>query len=389
MTSREQPDLVVEGADVVLPDGTVEPLDVGCTDGRITALSPPGDAQSTTEDRPPEALIDGRGLLLAPGFIDLQINGAFGHDFTADPGSIAAVAERLPQFGVTSFLPTVVTSPRAQRDAALDAIGGTVGELAATPLGLHFEGPSISAARAGAHDTRWITGPDPQEISGWIGPNVSMVTMAPEVPGAVAVCAQLRRNGVVVAAGHTACTVEQFEAARAAGVSYVTHLYNAMAPFSHRSPGPIGATLGDDTVVAGLICDLIHVAPAAIRTAWNALGPRRASLVTDATAALGLDRDDSRLGERRVTVGPDGVRTPEGLLAGTNLSLDRAIRNLITVTGCSPAAAVATVTAVPARVLGLEDRGAIRVGARADLVLLDRAARPVRTLIAGRTAWVP
>lgn len=372
--------VAVTGGDVLLPDGTFAPLDVICDDGRITAAL---DHADPSIDR-----IDASGCIVAPGFIDLQINGGFGHDFTTDPTSIAVVARLLPRFGVTAFLPTIVTSSRSARHAALDAISDPpVGTSGAVPLGLHLEGPAISPHRVGAHRADLVGLPAADETSTWSrGNGVAMVTLAPETVG-VGLVAGLTERGIVVSAGHTECTAEQFAAARSAGLVYVTHLFNAMAPFSHRSPGPIGATLADDSVVAGLICDRIHVDPTAIKMAWNALGPHRTNLVTDAMAALGADAPTTMLGDTEVRIGADGVRTSDGVLAGSNLSLDLAVRNLVATTGCNIGHALLTVTRTPTDLLGLDDRGRVEVGARADLVVLDHRLHPVRTLIGGRTAW--
>ena len=214
-----------------------------------------------------------------------------------------------------------------------------------------------------------------------------MVTLAPELPGALQLIERLATDGVTVSAGHTDCTTGEFANGRAAGVTMVTHLFNAMTPFSHRQPGPIGATLADAGVFAGIICDGIHADPVAVAMAWRALGPDRTILVTDAVAALGMPAGTLTLGEFTVTVSDRGVRTADDVLAGSNLSLDQAIRNLVEFTGCSPAEAIGAATKNPAELLGLTDRGRIEVGAIADLVVLDLDLHPVRTLLAGRQAW--
>jgi len=213
-----------------------------------------------------------------------------------------------------------------------------------------------------------------------------MVTLAPESEDARDLIPTLVAAGVVVSAGHSQCSPAEFAAARRAGVGMVTHLFNAMDPFSHREPGLVGSVLGGD-VFAGLICDGIHVDPLAVMVAWRALGPARMVLVTDAMAALGLDVSDTRLGEVAVFIDATGVRTADGVLAGSNLALDAAVRNLVAFTGCSPAEAIMTVTRNPACVLGVEDRGQIAVGARADIVVLDESLHVVRTLIGGEVAW--
>jgi N-acetylglucosamine-6-phosphate deacetylase len=178
----------------------------------------------------------------------------------------------------------------------------------------------------------------------------------------------------VVSLGHTDANAHQFQAGLDAGAAAVTHLFNAMRPFGHRDPGPIGATFADDSLVAGLICDGIHVDPIAVAMAWRSLGPDRLVLVTDAVAARG----------ERIHV--DGVRTAGGVLAGSAIRLDEALAHLVAFTGASVADAVRTVTATPARLLGLDDRGAIVPGARADLTVLDRELRVIETFVAGVAA---
>jgi N-acetylglucosamine-6-phosphate deacetylase len=375
--------LRLTGGQVVTPEGTAKRLDVTVADGTIIAV----DARAAMAT---DTVLDVSGMYVAPGFIDLQLNGGWGHDFTTDPQSIAAVARRLPGTGVTAFLPTIVTAPEAARWAALDSIASVVGhptELAAAPLGLHFEGPAISPARPGAHEQRWIGLPGERELDAWTRERgVAMVTLAPECDGVSDLIASLVAAGVVVSVGHSECSPAEFAAARRAGAGMVTHLFNAMAPFSHRDPGLVGSVLSGDAF-AGLICDGIHVDPIAINIAWRALGPQRIVLVTDAIAALGLDAPQTRLGDVTVSIDETGVRTLDGVLAGSDLPLDRAVRNLVEYTGCTPAEAISTVTRNPASVLGIEDRGRIAVGARADIVVLDQSLRVVQTFVGGELAW--
>lgn len=246
----------------------------------------------------------------------------------------------------------------------------------------------ISRDHLGAHVPRFVDTPKPSEVARWIESDaVSLVTLAPELPGAVDLVAQLTAAGIVVSAGHTAMTPDDLAAARAVGLSYATHLYNAMAPFGHRAPGPIGAVLADGALVAGVICDGIHVDPVAVKMAWESLGPDRLSLVSDASPALGAPYGRFDLGGFEVIHDETGVRTLTGILAGSALALDQAVRNLVAFTGCDLAAALATVTSVPADLLGLTDRGRLCVGARADFVVLDEQGRLVETIIAGATAW--
>jgi N-acetylglucosamine-6-phosphate deacetylase len=246
----------------------------------------------------------------------------------------------------------------------------------------------LAPSRRGAHPAEWLQEPSLELIEGWSAASgVAMVTLAPELPDALDVTAALRSRGVIVSIGHTDCSATEFRAARDAGASYVTHLYNAMRPFAHRDPGPIGAALADSWAVVGLICDGVHVDPVAVAMAWQARGPDRLTLVTDAVAAQGAGIGPSRLGGVDVIVGDGTVRTATGSLAGSTLTLDQAVRNLIAFTGCGVSSAIRTVTATPARVLGVTDRGSIDVGCRADLVVLDADVSVRTTIVGGAIAW--
>ena len=338
------------------------------------------------------ARLDATGLLVAPGFIDLQCNGAVGVDLTAEPERLWQVAAALPRWGVTTWLPTVVTSPpdvRARAFAALRS-GPPPDAVVASPFGLHLEGPFLAPERKGAHDARHIVAPSTDVIDGegWSrAAAVALVTLAPELPGALGLVRRLVDRGVVVAAGHSSATASQATAAADAGVTYVTHLFNAMAPLHHREPGLAGVALTDERMHVGVIADGLHVAPSMVALAARALGDRL-SLVTDAVAALGAPPGRVRLGRLTAAVSAaDGaVRLPDGTLAGSVLSLDRAVRNLVAFAGVPLAEAVRAATSTPAAVLGLADRGVVARGAVGDLVLLTEAGEVVATVVAGRVA---
>ncbi|HWC67354.1 MAG TPA: N-acetylglucosamine-6-phosphate deacetylase [Acidimicrobiales bacterium] len=367
------------GGAVLRPQGPV-PGDLTMHGGRVAA-----DRRGAEEK-----VLDVTGLLVAPGLIDLQCNGGHGVDLATEPGRLWELGAALPRYGVTAFLPTIVTSPPDVVDRALDVLraGPPPGWRGATPLGLHVEGPMLNPVRRGAHARDLLRAPDVELIGRWTRVNgVALVTLAPELPGALDVVRRLAHAGVVVAAGHTDATAEQFIAGIDAGIRYATHLYNAMSPLAHRAPGAVGATLADPRITAGLIVDGIHVHPTAVAGAWQALGPDRLTLVTDAIAALGLAPGAARLGTMDVTVGADGVRLADGTLAGANLSLDEAVRNLVAWTGCSITDAMATVTSTPARVLGLDDRGMLDVGRRADAVVLTPELDVVATITGGELVW--
>lgn len=333
--------------------------------------------------------LDATGLVVAPGFVDLQCNGAAGADLTAEPERLWEVAAHLPRYGVTAWLPTIVTSPPAIRDRAMAALraGPPPGWVGATPLGLHLEGPFLAPDHRGAHPAGLLAAPDRSAVAGWSpAAGVRLVTLAPELPGALDVVRDLVAQGVVVSAGHTGASDEAMAAAVDAGVTWVTHLFNGMAPLHHRRPGVVGAALTDGRLGAGMIVDGIHVHPAAVAIAWRSLGPRL-TLVTDAVAALGAPPGPLRLGGATVTAGPAGVRLPDGTLAGSDLSLDRAVRNLMAFTGCSLTEAVRAATVAPCAVLGDRGRGVLAPGAAGDVVLLTTEGDVRATVIGGVVAW--
>ena len=354
---------------------------------RIEACGPAADIP-----RPSAAqTIDADGLLLAPGFIDLQINGAFGHDFTADPDSIGHVAAKLPRYGVTAFLPTVITSPLQTVSAAQDVLAGLGGAdtTGARPLGLHVEGPFLNPDKRGAHNPDHLLLPDLAAARGWSPERgVRLVTLAPELPRALDLVTQLVARGVVVSAGHSTATYEQAKQGFGAGIRYGTHLFNGMPTLHHREPGLVGALLSNTGIRVGLIVDGIHIHPSVVDLVWRAVGPARLTLVTDAIGALGMPPGRHQLADFEVDVDETSVRLPDGTLAGSILSLDVALRNLMVFTGCSLAQALPTVTATPAELLGLgAERGHIAPGAMADLVLLTPDLQVQTTIAEGTLVY--
>lgn len=321
------------------------------------------------------ATLDAGGLLVAPGYLDAQCNGAFGIDLAATPERVGELAGHLPATGVTSWCPTLVTSPpdRVGRLlAALDAVAAGPVPGAAAIVGAHLEGPILNPVRRGAHPEHLLRGVDEVDASGWSRvAGVALVTLAPELAGALELATALRRRGVVVSAGHTDATPTELDAAWAAGVRCVTHLYNGMPPLHHRRPGPPGWTLAHPSVVAGLIADGVHVDPLMVALAFRAIGPRRTMLVSDVVAGAGLASAGA------------AASLGDGTLAGGTTFLDQCVRNLVAFTGCSPAVAISCATAVPARLLGRRDRGRLAVGRRADLVLLTPDLHVVGTVVAG------
>jgi N-acetylglucosamine-6-phosphate deacetylase len=377
--------LRIAGGQVLRAGGWVD-ADVSIAGDRIAGV----DARPSAAEAPSgraSGVLDARGLLVAPGFIDLQVNGAFGSDVTSEPSSIWSIGAGLPRTGVTAFLPTVISGPPEAAAAAMAALatGPPPGWVGAEPLGLHLEGPMLSVSRAGAHEARFLRPPSPEVIEGWSPmAGVRLVTLAPELPGALEVIRQLRARGVVVSAGHSEASADQAIAGLEAGVTAGTHLFNAMPPVTAEEPGLAGALLARVDIVVGLIADGVHVRPGALRAAWMARGPHGIALVTDATAAMGMPDGKYVLGRRTIDLREGEVRDDRGVLAGSALSMDRAVRTLVRDAGASPEEALTAASATPARLLGLNERGRIEPGARADLVLLDRELHPVATVVGGR-----
>jgi N-acetylglucosamine-6-phosphate deacetylase len=381
--------LCIQHANVHTPEESLPDSTVLLEGGRIVALGAPC---------PPDAhQLDASGLILAPGFIDIQINGAFGYDFTSDPSSMWEVARQLPRYGVTAFLPTIITSPLEQVATAQRALllGPPDAFEGALPLGLHVEGPFLNPSRSGAHNPKYLRLPTLEAVRDWSPERgVRLVTLAPELPGALAVIRLLAGRGVVVSAGHSQASVEEAGKAFEAGLRCGTHLFNAMPPMEQRIPGLAGALLahrakpGEPEIVCGLICDGIHLHPATVMLAWKVLGAGRTLLITDAIAALGLPAGRYSLGDQEVIIDRVSSRLPDGRLAGSILNLDQAVRNLIAFTGCGFAEALRTVTTNPAQLLGMAGEiGHVLPGRAADLVLLTPAGEVVATLVRGRIVY--
>ena len=378
--------LAIHHATILTPDVTVHDGTALIAGGRIQAVGGP------ELPIPPAAETrDAAGLLLAPGFIDLQVNGGFGLDFTADPATLWAVAAGLPRFGVTAFLPTIITSPLAVAHAAQRVLaeGPPDGWRGARPLGLHLEGPFLNPGKKGAHNPAYLRRPSAADLNGWSpAEGVRLLTLAPELPWAGQAIAELARRGVVVSAGHSLATFDEAAAGFDAGARYATHLFNAMPALHHREPGLVAAALADPRVTVGLVADGLHVHPALVGLLWRWLGPDRLNLVTDAMAALGMGPGEYALGDYRVSVDDAPARLDDGTLAGCVLSLDTMLRAFLAYSGATAAEALPTITTTPARLLGLAGRlGRLAPGHEADLVLLSPDLRVVETFVGGESVY--
>ena len=312
--------------------------------------------------------------LLVPGFVDLQVNGAFGVDVASEPHCMAELSENLPSTGTTAYLPTVISSPESIYEEALPVLSTAASDRSAGAevLGVHLEGPFLSLNKRGAHAAAHVIPPDPGLLANLLdlGP-ARMITIAPELEGADDLMSLAATRGVVVSAGHSEASFEiAYETfdRRAAGV---THLFNAMSPLHHREPGIPGAAFAHPRVVCGLICDGLHVHPEMVALAFRMLGPDRIYLVTDATAATGMGPGEYALATRRVYLDANMARLGSGALAGSLLTMIEAFQNILAFTGCTIPEAVRMASTVPARLVGEGRRkGRLTPGYHADIAVL-------------------
>ena len=333
--------------------------------------------------------------IVAPGFIDQHVHGGGGGDTMDGEPGVRALARHHLRHGTTALLPTTLTAPWSDVLEALAGVRAVMrapGDGEAVVLGAHLEGPFVSPERLGAQPPFAVL-PTFERVAEVLALGVvRVVTIAPELPGALESVGAWARAGVRVSVGHTradAAAVEAFLAAvrAAGGVAGATHLFNAMGGIEGRAPGPAGALLADDAAVIEVIADGFHVAPAALRLAWRAAGERFV-LVTDAIRASGMRDGESELGGRRVRVVDAAARLDDGTLAGSMLTMDAAVRGAVRA-GVPLEAALRAASTAPARALGLGDRGVVSIGARADLVVLTPDLRVAEVVLGGVTQALP
>jgi N-acetylglucosamine-6-phosphate deacetylase len=322
----------------------------------------------------------GRGIAV-PGFVDLQVNGFGGVDFLdADAGAYRRAGAALLETGVTAYLPTLITSPESQVLAAMREVPS--GEGGPRILGIHLEGPFLSPNRLGTHEASSRRDPDLALLDRLLGAGpVRVMTLAPELPGAERLIASLRDRGVVVSLGHSDATAAQANAAFDGGARTVTHLFNAMRPLLHRDPGIVGAALARDDVIVSIIVDGIHLAPETVQTVWRS-ARGRVALITDAVAAAPGADGPTSLGELDLLVDQGAVRGPDGVLAGSVLTMVEAVRNLHAL-GVPLEEAVGAATSTPANVLGEPRIGRLDVGLPADIVVLNDRIEIERVVLGG------
>jgi len=370
--------LLIRSGEIVSPEREgVEVGDLWMEDGCITAS---GEAA--------EAVIDASGLYVAPGFIDLQVNGGVGYNFEdASQKEIRKIVDFYVSHGTTSLLPTTVTAPIAWIRSTIDRVKQTDHPAI---LGMHIEGPFISRKRKGAQNPEYIIDPSVEKFNELVAGNegfIKVMTLAPERPGAERLISRIREIGAVPSLGHSDATYDQANAAIKQGIGLFTHTFNAMREFHHRAPGAVGTALTSN-VMTELIADGIHVHVGAMKLLYRAKGTDLICLITDAISAAGLADGEYQLGGLKVLVEDAAARLADGTLAGSTLTMDKAVKNFMAATGCSLLETVRAASLNPARLLGIDaKKGSIEVGKDADVVIFDEGFNVHYTIIGGEVAY--
>ena len=389
--------IVVSGGDLLLSGRVVGEGSVVVEGGRITAIEAGRVAPAGA------TIVDASDCYVAPGFIDVHVHGLHGHDTLDGDGAVALIASLLPRYGVTAFCPTTVA-------CGPDALGGVLRQVrqarvapiagSARVLPAHLESNFINSEYKGAQPAdclRHATAPpregtyssrDILNVISACGPDVGIVTLAPELPGGIDLVRTLASAGHRVSLGHSGSDYDTAIEAIEAGARHATHLFNRMTPMTHRAPGLPGAVLAREEVTVELICDGYHVHPSMCRVAMAAKGSDGVMAITDATSGAGLKQGSrARLGGRQIEVGAQAAFLEDGTLAGSTLTMDKAFRNIVTSFGGSLVDAAMLCSTTPARALGLSGFGVLAEGGAADLVVLDRSFQVVRTFIGGQQVW--
>jgi len=380
--------ILITHGKLVTPTGILE-ADLLVVDGKIAAIGKNQAGPSGTRT------LDARGNWVLPGFIDTHVHGGLDADtMHATPAAFDTISRHLARHGVTGWVPTLFACPADALSRVLSAIEEAMRHQGpgARILGAHLESGFIAPKFKGAQPPealRPMADPALREVIRRHAEVIRIVTLAPELSGAAELIQELVLLGIRVSMGHTDATYEQVMAGAAAGATRVTHLCNAMRPFHHREPGTLGAALVEDALDAEIVADMVHVHPAGIRIAYRCKGADRLMLVSDALMGTGLPPGIHVLDGREIHIGQDVARLPDGTIAGSCITLDRALRNVVTDIGVSIPEAARMAASTPARSLGLTDRGSLEVGMRADLAILDADFRCQGTLVAGVRVFAP
>jgi len=377
---------ILKGGKIITPDTTLENKSLIIKDRKIMGIQS-GDINPSPGDR----VIDARGYWISPGLIDVHVHGAMGFDtMDATPEALHKMGSFFAEHGVTSYLPTTMTeTPEAILKSITNVANCAQSDEAAQHLGVHVEGPYFNPAHKGAQPEYNLRDADPSEYESWLDTGVvKLVTIAPERSGSMAFIDRGIAGGVEFSVAHSGANYERVIESADHGLRQATHTFNGMLGLHHRRPGTVGAVLTDDRIYAQVICDGIHVHPAIIDLVVRAKGSHRTILITDAIMATGLVDGEYELGGEKIIVKEGISRTVAGSLAGSTLTLDAAIRNLIAFTPLSFEEVLPMATSVPAKAMNWYGyKGVIRPGADADITIFDHELNVQLTMAAGRIIY--
>lgn len=370
---------------IVTPDAVLTDHELIIDNGTISAIQPT--SATTTEPQ----TIDAGGLWVAPGMIDVHVHGSDGHDtMDATPEALHTMARFFVRHGVTSFFATTTSAPADATQAAINnVVHSPQPQDGAQILGVHVEGPFLNTDFPGAQSPEALRPPNPDEYAAWFDSGVvKLITLAPELDGALAMIDEGVARGIEFAIGHSGASYDEVVAAADHGTRQATHTYNGMLGLHHRNPGTLGGVLTEDRIYAQIIGDGVHVHPAMVKLLVRAKGPQRVILITDAVRAAGMPDGEYSLGDKRVTVRDGICRIANGSLAGSTVTMDSVLRNVIDFAGLTLPEAIPMATAVPAAAMNLAgQKGVLASGADADIILLNADLRVCMTLVGGRTVY--
>lgn len=378
--------LIVTASQLFTPLESIPSPYIVIEDGKVTSVGSQHEAEI-----PKGKTLDFKGQVLAPAYLDLHLHGGSGHDvMEADDAALLAIESMLASRGVAAYLPTTVTASEDRTFRALGHLGKAVRKAAqhgrSTPLGIHLEGPFISCAKRGVHPPEHLVEPSPEKLQRYweaSAGTLRILTIAPEIPGAIETIRHARQLGIHCSLGHSNATYEEAAAGISAGASHATHTFNAMRALDHRDPGILGAVLQHRELTADIIADGIHVHPSVVDLFIRAKGLDRAVLITDAISATGMPEGRYDLGGLEVEVKNQRCEY-KGKLAGSVLTLERAVRNVMSFATLSLQDTLRLATLNPAALIGVsEQRGVLKPGSRADIVVLSPEGQLTQTILGG------
>ncbi|MCJ7473001.1 MAG: N-acetylglucosamine-6-phosphate deacetylase [Actinobacteria bacterium] len=389
MIDKDKKTIILNGT-IITPFQILEDKVISIEEGKIRALK---DKESINVSTDAE-VIDARDKFVVPGFIDLHVHGGGGSDIMDGRyEAVKQVAATHSRFGTTAFLPTTMTMGWDKIIESLKSVDEAFvkGTGAAEILGVHLEGPYINPEKKGAQKEEYIRRPSIEELLEFnevSGNLIRLITIAPEMPGAIDFIRWLSKQGIVASVGHSNATYEQVQEGILAGLSHVTHIFNAMSGLDHHEPGVVGAALYSPELMIEMIADLIHLHPVAMKILIKAKGTEDVILITDAIRATGRPEGTYDLGGQEVEVFNGQARLKDGTLAGSVLTLDKAVRNLINEVGVPLHEAIQMATFNPAKCLGVEDKkGSLEPGKDADIVILDKKLEVEQTMVRGKVIY--